>query len=111
MNLNELADRVERASGAAFVLDREISDAMGHGSQLVRAYTGRLDVAATLVPEGWDWAVGTAGFGTGGHAFLRPAQAMTAAGSAITVDADTPALALVAASLRAKASMVVRTDA
>lgn len=69
----------------------------------VPAFATSLDAAMTLVPKGWDWSAGTAGYGQLGHAFLRPAQAMTAPGISINVDAATPALALTTAALRARA--------
>jgi hypothetical protein len=57
-------------------------------------YTASLDAAMTLVPEGEDWAVGSGP--------LFPTSARVAGKPA--VQAATPALALCAASLRAKAN-------
>lgn len=63
-------------------------------------FTASLDAAMTLVPEGWDWSAGTLGNGKGGHSFMRPAGRHY---PRVEVDAATPALALTAASLRARA--------
>lgn len=60
-----------------------------------------LDAAMTLVPGGWDWAAGTAGEATGGHAYLR---CVSNGKTEIETDAATPALALTAAALRAHAT-------
>lgn len=98
MSLIELAERVEKASGPAFVLDRAISDAMGHGDQLVRPYSASLDAAMALVPEGLAFELTTTGFKPGA----------TVCGSSIFdthegAYAATPTLALCAAALRARA--------
>ena len=77
-----------------------------HGTDMHREvppFTASLDAAMTLVPEGWDWAAGSAQDGCGGHAFMRRVGHL---GRPIDVDVDAaaPALALTAACLRARAS-------
>jgi hypothetical protein len=109
--LNALADRVERATAPDRALDAEIAKAVSlpliedHATGALGgtpAYTGSLDAAATLAPEGWwfdlkgvnkRWPVVIYGRDTeeGGNA----QQALTSA----------PALA--AAALRARAAEVV----
>jgi hypothetical protein len=59
------------------------------------AYTASLDAAMTLVPEGYDWAVFHTNGGLTIHAWC---------GSREDIFAATPALALTAACLRARAS-------
>lgn len=59
------------------------------------AYTASLDAAMTLVPEGYDWAVFRTNGGLTVHAWC---------GSREDVFAATPALALTAACLRARAA-------
>jgi len=115
-----LAERVERATGP----DRELEcrawlavkspGASFNVAQLVvpdlsqwqaPAYTASLDAAMLLVPPNWDWSTGTADQGKDGHAFLKACDNPSARVlMAIEVDAFTPALALVAACLRAIAA-------
>lgn len=114
--LVELAELCEKASGPDRELYAMIYDAVYGGECLydpkwetwitpggmnVPAFTASLDAALTLVPEGWDWASGSGQFG--GHAFMRR---VTSVGEppAISSDAATPALALCAAALRARAT-------
>ncbi len=120
--LLELAARVEAASEADFVLDRDIAvaitpnampysyntrdimvaneDGRGYHSLGVRAYTASIDTAMKLVPEG-HWAEGSLGT----HDSTRSAIEIHAP---MTFDpvgkgwAATPALALTAAALRAR---------
>lgn len=109
-DLHSLARRVEAADGAMFVLDREISDAMGHGNQLVRNYTASVDTAMLLVPEGWYWRVG--------HSTLYAGWANVHSKHPDFCDredehfakAATPALALTAAALRARAASIKEQD-
>ena len=57
-------------------------------------YTASLDAALALVPEGWQWVVGNMG---NAHVYEE-----RTAGKSVTAEAATPALALVAAALRAR---------
>lgn len=63
-------------------------------------YTASLDSAMTLVPEGYDWVIGRTNGGLTIHAEVG------GRGDEYMVFATTPALALTAASLRAKAAMI-----
>lgn len=119
-NANTLADRVEGAEGPSYALDCEIARAINPQatSQTVPpAYSASLDAAMTLVPEGWqcgfemhgcydqvdrpeawcwpyssdfepDWRDGNEGYRSNPHGYRAVAA--------------TPALALVAAALRAR---------
>jgi hypothetical protein len=71
----------------------------------VPAFTASLDAAMTLVPEGWDWSAGT-GRGTGWATLGLPDDDQMGGSSddEVSCDAATPALALCAAALRARAS-------
>lgn len=62
-------------------------------------YTSSLDAAMTLVPEGWDYCL-SVGAGEPACAAMSPAGQV----SDVSVTAATPALALTAASLRARAA-------
>lgn len=93
-----LAARVEAAAGADRALDRAIAMAAmppeRRGMYVRRHYTASLDAAETLVPAGWTGMVhldGKAGL-------YRDDREPTIDGSAAT-----PALALTAAALRARA--------
>lgn len=108
-----LADRCEAASGADKDIDCWIENHLGlarfepdrpspiGGGWLdkriePKPYTASLDAAMTLVPEGYDWIVGRTNGGLTIHAEV---------GNREQYFADTPALALCAASLRALAAM------
>ena len=110
-----LAARVDVATGADRMIDEAISPALGwlapkpplrswrtpqgyRASDGVPRYTASLDAALTLVPEGWDWAV-TKGFGESALAAASPANSV----ATVETQAATPALALTAAALRARA--------
>lgn len=114
--LEALADRVEMLAGPDREVDGLIAAALGlpHGpssgwnnsengdywtvEECAPSYTASIDDAMTLVPEGYDWSVsseqgrGIAYCVQGPSAFLPDCVAAT------------PALALCAAALRAKAS-------
>lgn len=95
-----LAARVEAAAGADRALDRAIAMAAmppeRRGMYVRRHYTASLDAAASLVPEGWQWVVGQNDSAPVGTAFAIKDRALDATGA-------TPALALTAAALRARA--------
>jgi len=113
--LNELAERVEAATGPDRELDRAISDALGVGrfhaaGSSAWQYTSSLDTAMTLVPEGWllqflqeiDYLDGEDA-GPPWTAELRWRENFSSSGrSACQVWCATPALALCAAALRAR---------
>jgi hypothetical protein len=93
-----------RKFGVEYVVDRV---ANSHKSiwKLLPRYTASLDAAMTLVPEGWDWALYT---GADGRCEAGCAPADTDPEGCRTADSDqslaaTPALALTAAALRARA--------
>jgi hypothetical protein len=111
--VSDLAERCEAATGPDRELDCAIAVALGRtdegGSgfhrtfpddsvfEQVRAllFTASLDAAMTLVPEGAVWSVGNFGFDE---------KPMSTVGE-IEVNAATPALALCAAALKARAAL------
>ncbi len=128
-----LADRVERADGASRKLDAEIENLLAGGSAADLAYvltdiertaapppyTGSLDAALMLVPAGWGWDVGdvhppSEEYNDGGRPWCEiwirngygreclPGMNKTPSGRH-HLNAATPALALTAAALRARA--------
>lgn len=117
-----LADRVEAAEGANLVLERDIALAIYHSAtaltgndarisvwdgngrtQLtVKPYTASLDAAMTLVPNGWAWMAGCDP-GDGYFATLMPTDESGIVAHGVNCNAATPALALCAAALRARA--------
>jgi hypothetical protein len=107
--LIEVAERCEAASGPDRLLDLDIASTLKISALYRRAgqvtatwpdYTASLDAAMTLVPEGWAFGIGrgTDRSDTEGWAWISP----TDEGEIWT--AATPALALTAACLRARAS-------
>lgn len=120
--LRALADRCEAATGPDTTIDAKISYAIvvkdwekhdpRWDSYTWPAYTASLDAALTLVPggrpweeDGWHWSLnnheGMTTHYDGEQDNSRPWRC--AMGSYIEVDAATPALALTAAALRARA--------
>lgn len=122
-DLIELAERCEAATGADTKLEREIAEALGwrhvrnkgpesewfpyvwvapdgkcDADETYPDYTASIDAALTLVPEGWNWQVGK-----GNHCWSAVYQG---APPSMRVDpiAATPALAICAAALRARAA-------
>jgi len=122
-SLLSLGERVEKAVGPDRELDAAIKEAVGHawdygadwGSRenynpVAKAYTASIDAAMTLVPEGWpSRQVGTTDDGRGYaavagndmHMMAEDPDEFFAEG-----DAATAALAMCAAALKARASMV-----
>ena len=125
IGLLELAERCEKATGPDYALECEIWDAIYPGERdgrfrklteegpykgrlgpaerdgyvkPLRAFTASLDAALTLVPEGFDWIIGRTNSGLTIHAEVG------GQGGEFQRFANTPALALCAAALRAIAS-------
>lgn len=117
----ELAARVEAASGPDRELDAEIgrytaAEFLGyvpvepqHGCA---PFTASLDAAMMLVPEGWRWMAGhrehphaRAYVENGAPAFVGAGSRRNPARQWYETTAATPALALCAASLRARAQV------
>lgn len=128
MNLLELAGMVEHAANGSRELDWHVAEALGHeafartssiwppfmdGSAMDRsipAYTASIDAAMTLVPKGWWWSVGDCSVSS--DASVGPDVAHCDKALLIRFDdgihADlpqpsTPALALTAVALKARA--------
>lgn len=117
-DLMQLAERCEQAAGPDGTLNEEISRAVGtwqppdrgdpYGT--AKPYTASLDVAMTLVPEGWDRAVGTrrgkpyAYTNNGQSHFVGVAAKPNPDLRWFDCKAATEALALCAATLRARAA-------
>jgi hypothetical protein len=70
-----------------------------HPTQPLPAFTASLDAAVTLVPEGWDFCI-SKGWAEEAIVSLAPAGMATE----VIASAATPALALCAAALRARAA-------
>jgi hypothetical protein len=96
--LLELAERLEKATGADDATDWAIAEAVGCAPGL--AYTASLDAAMTLVPEGAKAAtVNWCPYGSGvAEVYLGNPGPM------FGTEAATPAIALCAAALRARAT-------
>jgi hypothetical protein len=93
--LLELAERCERATGPNFRLEQEIGAVVFPKlADIYLPYTASLDAAMTLVPDGANVALQTDG-GPGPIAIVTPGERFARAA--------TPALALCAAALRARA--------
>jgi hypothetical protein len=100
--LVELAERCEQETGPDRELDRIIRDAMFQPCMNNGAdYTASLDAAMTLVPGGASIDLRTAQTRAGAVAMVHPPQMRPT----IICRAATPALALCAAALRARAAL------
>lgn len=110
MTLEELADRVEAATGPDRELDCDIARMLGvtvmrrnhedtaNEEHTYWRYTESLDSALSLVPEGFDWIIGRTNGGLTIHAEVG------GRGNEFMRFGDTPALALCAAALRARST-------
>lgn len=107
--LEELAARVEAATGPDRELDGAIGRAVGAtplmmcdtgNVEIFASFTASLDAALTLVPEGWFWQVGQ-----GNHAWAAVYENPIAPSMRVDPIAATPALALCSASLQAIAAL------
>jgi hypothetical protein len=112
VDLLELAERCEKAEGPDRWLDVEIAaalprgdwwqDCMGEPGYEPRHFTASIDAALTLVPEGW-FVASLSQDATGWWAGLRPAIAsVTTEWTGGWEPSPNAALALCAASLRAR---------
>lgn len=128
-DIERLAARCEAADGGDRGLDEAIYEALGfcnhkrteyyciedgndtdsgytcldcgrdtYGAKKAPPYSTSLDAAMTLVPEGWDWTLESCS-----GAEKHGASIMQDPGPYIAIRAHTPALALCAAALRARA--------
>ena len=102
--LSKLAERVESLTGPDRGVDRAIwyalQDQMSGDPVHGPRFTADLDAAMSLVPEGWDFAVATER-GCAIAGLIRRGNHKSA-----TSEAATPALALTAAALRARAEVL-----
>lgn len=97
-DLEALAARVEAAVHPSYVLDQDIADAVGYPPRArLPSYTASIDAAVTLVPSGYDWCVFADGFAGVGPRVADEVPDASKCGA-------TPALALCAAALRARAT-------
>jgi hypothetical protein len=118
-----LAERCEQAAGPDRELDARIECAVQGitfrkllgpyayrtsrgdiGLMNAKRYTAWIDAAVTLVPEGWGWAVSTTGAGLP-CAYGHPPGNGLAVAWIDDTPAATPALAMCAFALRARAGM------
>ena len=104
-----LADRAEKATGDSFDLNHAIALALGLPSE---PFSASLDAAMSLVPEGWNWMAGNrdqplarAYVNNGQPHFTGAAARRNPACLWFETTAPTPALALCAAALRARATL------
>jgi len=116
--LVELAERCEKATDDSFDLNHMIARALGVASE---PFTASLDEAMTLVPEGWRMAalcerepwfcrLETTDFNSVTWGKGSDWITDVVAGQDTTATAATPALALLAAALRARAHTSKETN-
>jgi len=102
--LLDLAGRCEKATNAEYAIERDIADALDLPG-IPKFYTGSLDAAMTLLPERALWRVGHVSMAWGDRpqiwASVKPVGSTQIQGN----PGATPALALTAAALRARAEM------
>jgi hypothetical protein len=111
-DLLKLAERCEQASGPDLDLSHDIARALvGHSGYKYQPYTASLDAAMTLVPEGWQgdrlsWWAGCEASCVLIETHLVGDEWVREAGwlGRVEGEAATPALALCAAALRARAA-------
>ena len=103
-DLTALIARVEKVTWPNFTLEVDIAEAVGRRQLRLPtpAYPASLDAAMTLVPEGWFVMLGYQNGGQSAGASLTEYPAWQNRGRNAQGTAATPALALVAAALRAR---------
>lgn len=114
MTLLDLAARCESATGPDREIDRDILHCLWNGparelwmhcaGKSPPFFTTSIDAALMLVPEGWAWMAGCAA-GETFFATLSPTDESGIEADMIDTNAATPALALCAAALRARAQI------
>ncbi|WP_316176287.1 hypothetical protein [Bradyrhizobium sp. SZCCHNRI1073] len=115
--LLELAERCEKAERPDRGLDAEIHFRIKNGIGVgcasdAPAFTGSLDAALTLVPEGLSWTTGQNVHHLYWHTGVNRLNLGTGAPESVSCSAPTksPALALCAAALRARAAIAKKTS-
>lgn len=112
--LEVLALRCEKAGSSSYALECEIAKALGQYATPPLNYTVSVDMALTLVPDGWTWQVSNrAPKPNSGRAYIHNSELIfSGVGTRLNpkhesseVVARTPALALCAAALRARAAL------
>ena len=112
--LLELAERCEKAEGPDRALDYDIAHSVTRAhleTGKAPAYTASIDAALTLVPEGWDWSAQTSclkGLSRASCDLTQLAPFKPEDWTVRTARATTPALALCAAALRARAATILQ---
>lgn len=113
MTLEQIAEKVEALDAPNYAIEAEISEAIWlvkWGKRKpkdirVPNYTASLDAAMSLVPEGALWAVANCGIECKEPEFSKASAACGHPDQPTEpVEASTPALALCAAALRARAA-------
>lgn len=99
--IRDLIERVERAEGPLFALDCAIGQALRPDRESWPAYSASIDAAMTLVPKGWTRSMFDADNGDA-LARLEFEGETPSADREVHARGETWALALVAASLRAR---------
>ncbi len=101
MTLPDLIKTLEAATGPSIKLNAAIAVQVG-GRGWPSHYTSRIDVAASIVPKGWSWSLSVNENKQYPCADLGRSHPTN---KRVTVEAPTPALALVIAALKAKQGM------
>jgi hypothetical protein len=107
--MQALIERLKSATDETLLLNSDIADAV---KLPLRHYTGSLDAAVTLVPEGWAWFVQWIGepFTEGCADLWIPTQRTKGLKvERVRIEAKTPAIALCAAALEARIASLAQT--
>jgi len=107
--LLELAELCEKAEGPSYALEQAIGRAVRCPTVVPPIYTASLDAAMSLVPEGWGWLVSQPNAKAIASGLLKErtpvlGEVQYGCDLRFAVAAATPALALTAACLRARAA-------
>lgn len=100
LNLEQLAARVEAATGPDYALEFDIARTLKRAAHPPKNYTASLDAAMSLVPEGATWEL-DCGTEQSTATVFAPIADEPGWVTDAPAQAATPALALVAAALRA----------
>lgn len=116
--MQDLIERLEKATGADRELDKDIyvlttgGDPSEHRinwqyAQFLPRFTESMDAALTLVPEGWWWVLKLAPHRKGAFAELHSHK--IGGGELAISDGTTPAIALCIAALKARSVATIST--
>ena len=126
MSIQDLIERLEKATGPDRELDEDIAHAVGVRSvmqwdheacggdgsfeHMFPRYTYSIDAALTLVPEGWEWRIDGGYLPDRHYACVMNMGLVSEPQFTVDKTPSTPAIALCIAALKARQAMTIDKD-